>query len=395
MRCIKTAGVYHPDEEVVRGSVLVFEDGEVTSVRDEVPDEAEVLFETDGYAMPGLVDAHSHTQIRPWEGDQLEQMRAPAAEGAVRAAANLRRDLLAGTTTMRLMGSERLLDVRLAELEREGELLGPRLLPCGVHLTPTGGHGVALTATNGEAAIRERIRENLAAGAHHVKYFATGGVSSRSGALDRAPYSDDEVEAIVSEAHRQGVHVATHAHGGAGARQAIEAGVDTVEHGAALDPELLDRIEENGQHVVGTFTILHSEAGIETGDGDDPEVMAKVEQAREREQETWTDLVERDVPVALGTDSMHGFLPAEVEHLVERGASAARAVRAVTSEAARAARVADRVGTLEPGKRADCVVVADPPSENPGSLAEPLAVVKDGRVVAEEGALVAEVDAGR
>lgn len=394
MRCIKTGGIYHPDEEVVRGSVLVFEGGAVTSVLDDVPGEAEVLLETDGYAVPGLVDAHSHSQIRPWEGDQLEQMRAPAAEGAIRAATNLRRDLAAGTTTMRLMGAERLLDVRLAELEREGELLGPRLLPCGVHLTPTGGHGVALTATDGEAAIRERIRENLAAGAHHVKYFATGGVSSRSGALDRAPYSDDEAAAIVDEAHRQGVHVATHAHGGAGARQAVEAGVDTVEHGAALETDLLDRIEERGQHVVGTFTILHEARGIEGGDGDDPEVMAKVEQARERERETWSELVERDVPIALGTDSMHGYLPAEVEHLVERGASPARAVRAVTSEAARAARVADRVGSLEPGKRADCVVVADPPDENPGTLAEPLAVLKGGRVVAEDGALVEAAGAG-
>jgi imidazolonepropionase-like amidohydrolase len=381
MQCVRTRGVYHPDDGELRGRVVVFEDGAVTGVREDVPDDADLLLDADGYALPGLVDAHSHASIRPWEGNQLEQMRRSETEAAVRSARNLERDLAAGTTTMRLMGEERGLDVRLADLEEAGELDAPRLLPSGVHLTPTGGHGVALTATDGERAVRDRIRENLSAGAHHVKYFATGGVSSESGGLDRAPYSDDEVAAIVEEAHRQGVHVAAHAHGGAGARQAVEHGVDTLEHGAALEPDLLDDVEAGGQHVVGTFTILHSERGIEAGDADSPEVMAKVEEARARERETWTDLLERDVPVALGTDSMHGFLPAEVEHLVDLGASPEGALRAVTPEAARASRVADRVGSLVPGNAADVVVVAADPREDVTTLADPLAVLKRGTVV--------------
>jgi len=382
MRCVRTRGVYHPDDGELRGSVIVFEDGELCAVRENAPDDATVVHDSDGYALPGLVDAHSHASIRPWEGDQLEQMRLSEAESAVRSVRNLRRDLRAGTTTMRLMGEERHLDVRLAELEAAGELSAPRLLPSGVHLTPTGGHGVALTATDGERAIRDRIRENVAAGAHHVKYFATGGVSSESGGLDRAPYSDAEAAAVVDEAHRQGVHVAAHAHGGPGARQAVEHGVDTIEHGGALEADLLDDIEAGDHHVVGTFSILHSEAGIEAGDADSPEVMAKVREAREREAETWTALLDRSIPVALGTDSMHGHLPEEVEHLVELGAAPERALRAVTTEAARAARVADEVGSLTPGRSADVVVVREDAREDVGTLTEPIAVIRRGEVVA-------------
>ncbi|MDY6818514.1 MAG: amidohydrolase family protein [Halobacteriales archaeon] len=280
MRCVRTAGVYHPDGGTVEGSVVCFEAGKITAIEDTVPSDAEVLADTDGYALPGLVDAHSHASIRPWEGDQLAQLRADKARGAARAISNLRTDLEAGTTTMRLMAEERHLDIELADLEAEGEITAPRLLPSGVHLTPTGGHGQAITATDGPDAIREQIRTNLAAGAHHVKYFATGGISSATGGLASAPYADAEVEAIVEEAHRQGVHVGAHAHGGPGARQAIDAGVDTIEHAGALGEAAIDRLDGGDQHVVGTFSILNHPRGIEAGDADEPAIMAKVETAR-------------------------------------------------------------------------------------------------------------------
>lgn len=382
MRCVRTDGVYHPDRETVEGSVVCIEAGEVVAVQESVPDGAELVYDGDGYALPGLVDAHSHGPIRPGEGDQLGQMRADPAIQAVRAARNLERDLAAGTTTVRLMGCEHRLDLRLREAERAGELDAPRVLPCGGHLTPTNGHGHALTATDGPEDCRQRVRDLVAAGAHHVKYFATGGVSSGAEGvgLDRAPYTDAEVEAIVSEAHRQGVHVATHAHGGPGARQAIEAGVDTVEHAAALSEAEVDLLAGSDAHAVGTFTILHEPDGIVGGDADNPEIMARVEHARETERESWGRILAADVPVAAGTDSMHGHLPGETAHLVELGAEPARAIRAVTSEAARAAR-AERAGTLEPGSFGDVVVVPGHPLEGVETLEDPLAVVKGGERV--------------
>ena len=380
MKYVTTDGVYRPDQGAVEGSVVCIENGSVVEVRDSVPGDADPLYDGEGYALPGFVDAHSHGPIRPGEGDQLGQMRADPAVQAIRAANNLGRDLRAGTTTMRTMGCEHRLDLRLRESERAGELAAPRLLPCGGHLTPTNGHGHALTSTDGPEACRQRVRDLLAAGAHHVKYFATGGVSSGAGSLDRAPYSDAEAEAIVSEAHRQGVHVATHAHGGAGARQAIEAGVDSIEHAAAFDAELVDLLAESGAHAVGTFSILHDPEGIVGGDADDPDVMARVEEARASERASWERLLAADVPVAVGTDSMHGNLADEAAHLVDYGADPETAVRAITSEAARAAR-AERAGTLDPGNWGDVVVVADHPLENVETLVDPLAVVKNGERV--------------
>lgn len=381
MHCLDTSGVYNPDDEAFGPGVVCIEDGVVTELREDVPEGATAMLDTDGYVLPGLVDAHSHGPIRPGEGDQLGQMRDDPATQAVRAAANLGRDLRAGTTTIRLLGCEHRLDLRLAEAEAVGDLDGPRILPCGGHLTPTNGHGHALTATDGPAAIRERIRELVAAGAHQVKYFATGGVSSSSGGLAHAPYTDEEVAAIVDEAHRQGVHVAAHAHGGAGARQAIEAGVDTIEHAGALSADGLDLLEASDAHAVGTFTILHDPDGIEGGDADDPTIMAKVREAREHVREVWEELLTRDVPVALGTDSMHGKLPDEACHLVDLGASPERALRAVTTEAARAARVDAEAGTVAVGRAADLVVVDDDPTENIETLRSPTAVFKDGQLV--------------
>ncbi|WP_129113598.1 amidohydrolase family protein [Halegenticoccus tardaugens] len=381
MRCVRTEGVYHPDREVIDGTVICIERGEVVDVGTNVPAGAELIYDGQGYALPGFVDAHSHGSIRPGEGDQLGQMRADPAVQAVRAAHNLRCDLEAGTTTMRLMGCEHRLDLQLQNLERMGELTSPRLLPCGGHLTPTNGHGHAITATDGPEICRKRVRKLLAAGAHHVKYFATGGVSSTSGGLDRVPYSDAEVKTIVTEAHRQGVHVAAHAHGGVGMRQAVTAGVDTIEHAAALSADEVALLADADAHAVGTFTILYDPTGIEAGDADNPEVMAKVKEARTRSRESWERILDADIPVALGTDSMHGNLSKEVTHLVNLGADPALAIRAITSEAARAAR-AERAGTLEPGAHGNVVILPKHPLEDLEALANPLVVIKSGERVA-------------
>ena len=375
---IRAAGIYDPDVGGMDGTVLEFSDGTVCAVRDDVPRNGELVFDTEGYVLPGLVDAHSHASIRPGEGDQIAQMRADPAEQAVRAARNLRADLDAGVTTMRLMAAERYLDVTLARLEREGELDAPRLLPSGVHLTPTGGHGKALTATDGPEQVRDRVRTNYDRGAHHSKYFATGGVSSDSGGLDTPNYTREEVETIVAESHRLGLHVATHAHGGPGATQAIDCGVDTIEHAATLGPAAIDALDGGDQFVVGTFSILMNPEGIEKGDADSHAIMENVREARETVRETWTSLVDRDIPLALGTDSMHGNLYEEMQLLREFGASTDQAIRAATSDAARAAHIDQRAGTLTRGKSADVVVVADDPHETFETLADPVAVFKRG-----------------
>lgn len=381
LRAVRTEGIYAPQESGYDGSVVVFDGEHVSEIRDDVPNDVPVVADHDGYAIPGLVDAHSHATIRPWEGDQIGQLGAHRTTATVKAVNNLSTDLAAGTTTMRLMAEEGYLDVRLAEAEQAGEIESPRLLPSGIHLTPTDGHGMVHTATDGVDQIRQRIRENMREGATHTKFFATGGISSDTGSPGQSQYSREEVQMIVEETHRHEKHVATHAHGGAGARLAIEAGVDTIEHASLFTDEEIGMLEGSDQYVVGNFAIGSHPRGIEAGDGDNPAIMAKLNESREKSAEAWRKILDADLDIALGTDSMHGFMYYEVGKLVELGATPEQALNAATLDAARAICRADEVGSLDPGKRGDLVLLADDPTQNTETLDDPVGVFKNGEQI--------------
>ncbi|SDN14684.1 Imidazolonepropionase [Halogranum gelatinilyticum] len=382
LRAVRTKGIYDPEHRDYDRTVVVFEAGRVSEIRDDVPNDVPLVADHDGVATPGLVDAHSHATIRPWEGNQLGQLGAHRTTATVRAVNNLRTDLEAGTTTMRLMAEEGYLDVRLAEAEQSGELESPRLLPSGIHLTPTDGHGMVHSATDGVEEIRRRIRENMREGATHTKYFATGGISSDTGSPGQSQYSREEVRTIVDETHRHEKHVATHAHGGAGARMAIEEGVDTIEHANLFGDEEIDMLEGSDQYVVGNFAIGSHPRGIEAGDADNPAIMAKLRESRETSAEAWRQILQTDVNIAIGTDSMHGYMYYEAGKIVELGATTEQALNAATLDAARAIDREDEVGSVTPGKRGDLVLLDGDPTEDISALENPAGVFKDGVRVA-------------
>lgn len=382
VRAVRTEGIYNPESRDYDKTVVVFEGGHVSELRDDVPTDVPLVADHDGVAIPGLVDAHSHATIRPWDGNQIEQLGAHRTTATVKAVNNLRADLEAGTTTMRLMAEEGYLDVRLAEAEQADELESPRLLPSGIHLTPTDGHGMVHTATDGAEEIRRRIRENMREGATHTKFFATGGISSDTGSPGQSQYSREEVQTIVDETHRHEKHVATHAHGGAGARMAIEEGVDTIEHASLFGDEEIDMLEGSDQYVVGNFAIGSHPNGIEAGDADNPAIMAKLRESREKSADAWQKILAADVNIAIGTDSMHGYMYYEAGKIVEFGATPERALNAATLDAARAIRREDEVGSVVPGKRGDLVLLDGDPTVDISALAEPVGVFKDGVRVA-------------
>lgn len=330
------------------------------------------------FVMPGLVDAHSHVSIVPGQGDQIGQLKEPPVKQALRATANLRRDVLAGTTTMRVMGEEHFLDIAVREAIESGVIPGPRLVCATRHLTAGNGPWRALSAFDGPDEIRRGVRENLHRGADFVKIFMTGGVAAASPGLNSSSYGRDEVRAAVEEAARAGKYVAAHAHGGVGLRTAVEEGVATIEHGVFITDEDLALMLRKGTWLICTLSVFFHPSGIAQGDAARPAIVEKLQRAREVIEANFPRILRSGVKFAVGTDSMHGLIAYELEWLVRLGVPPAEALLAATRRGAEACRVIDESGTIEPGKRADIVALAANPLEDITALRSVRLVMKDG-----------------
>lgn len=362
------------------GMVLI-EDGRIRDVghasRLTLPTGTEVV-EAGGTVMPGLVNAHTHCSIIPGLGDQTGQMRQGPLQSGLRAVGNMRRELLSGVTTARIMGEEHYLDIEMRRAIEAGLVPGPRLLCCGVHLTASHGHGRALTMTDGVDGMRQRVRQNVAMGCDWIKLFITGGVSSVGAALEAYTYTREEIRAACEEAHRAGRRVAAHAHGGPGIRVALEEGVDTIEHGALLSDDDTELLKDLGRFLVGTFAILYHPDGIERTDQHNRAIWEKVVALREKEAERFRKILASGVRYAVGTDSMHGLMWFEMATLVRFGVDPMDAVCAGTAWAAEACAIAETTGTLERGKTADVLAVDGDPLREIEALARPRLVLKGG-----------------
>lgn len=375
------------------GLVVTVEDGVIVGVDRHLPaDGASVLRLSGTTLLPGLIDAHTHVSIVPSRGNQIEQMKLPAVEQLATARVSVLSDLLSGVTTMRIMGQEMDVDFLLRDEILAGRTLGPDLVCAGVQIAKRGGHGHALTAVANEDDIERLVESNVAKGAGLVKMFTTGGVSSVASAQRDCPFTAREVQCAADAAHRLGVKLASHAHGGVGARLAIENGVDTIEHGVLFDEPLIALARERGVTVVGTFSILDHPAGIEAGDATRPEIVGKLRESRGRVRAAWNGILAADLPIAVGTDSMHGCLAFDIARLVELGASPARALRAATIDGAGVCGLADR-GSIAPGLRADLVAMLGNPLQDIRAMSAPVMVMKGGRIVhrvASDGELAAD-----
>ena len=366
----------------VRDVAVVVTDGRIAAVGPAVstpiPPAARMIDLRDRFVMPGLVDAHSHISIVPGRGNQIAQLKEPPVPQALRATANLRVDLAAGTTTMRVMAEEHFLDADVRDAIEAGVVVGPRLLCATRGITASNGHGRAISSFDGVDEIRRGVRENFQRGADHVKLFATGGVSTVSTNLQASVYSREEIRAAVEEAERVGKYAAAHAHGGPGLRLAVEEGVSTIEHGALGSVDDVALMIDRKVWLVCTFAILFRPTGIEQGDTSRPAIMEKVRQARRVVEASFPRTLASGIRFAVGTDSMHGLMAYELETLVRFGVSPRDALLAGTRWGAEACRVEGEVGTLEPGKRADLIAVDGDPLADMTAMRRVTWVMKDG-----------------
>ena len=368
----------------IRDATILVEGNRITAVgpadRTAAPPGAEALDLTNRFVMAGLVDCHSHASIVPGLGDQLGQLCRGPVPQALAATANLRADLAAGTTTMRIMGEEHFLDIDVRDAIEAGVIAGPRLLVAGRGLAANNGHGRALASYDGVDEVRRGARENLRRGANHVKIFVTGGVSSPGAMSTSSAYTREEIRAAVEEADRAGTYAAAHAHGGPGLRLAVEEGVGTIEHGALATDEDIALIKERDIWLICTFAIFLHPQGIEGGDGQRPAIMEKMRWARRLADDNFPRHLASGVRFACGTDAVHGQMPFELETLVRFGVSNRNALLAGTRWGAEACRVATDIGTIEPGKRADLIAVEGDPLRDIKAMAHVRLVMKDGDI---------------
>jgi imidazolonepropionase-like amidohydrolase len=366
-----------------------------------VPPGAQVIDLGDVTLLPGFIDAHTHVtdeSSNDWNADTVSGLRRTIPEATLRAAELARRTLLAGFTTVRDVGSADYIDVGLRNAIASGVTLGPRMLVSVHALGARGGHcdntgypfqrfgpepGIADGIASGPDQFRDAVRFQVKYGADVIKVCATGGVLSLADDVGAPQLTQAEMDALVDEAHRLGRRTAAHAHGAEGAKVAIRAGIDSIEHGSFLDDEAVKMMHEHGTYLVPTLMAGEYAGGRKATRKYPPEIAAKALQALDGRSSAFKRAVGAGVKIAFGTDSgvsPHGRNAEEFTLLVEHGLSPAAALR--TSVTAATLLGVERItGTIEAGKEADIVAV-------PGDVLRNIAATETVRFVMKGGTIV-------
>ncbi|HEY1252828.1 MAG TPA: amidohydrolase family protein [Thermoanaerobaculia bacterium] len=381
---------------VVQGSKIVAAGANLA-----VPAGATVIDLGDATLLPGFIDSHTHVTDEGGDSfvvDFFEGLRRPVAEQALRSTTFARRLLDAGFTTIRDVGSEKDLDVGLRNAIRNGWALGPRMLVARYALGATGGHcdqtgfppgtfgggepGVERGIVHGADEARQAVRLNVKYGADVIKMCASGGVLSLGDDVAAPQLTDEELAAIIDEAHRLKRRTAAHAHGDLAARAAVRAGIDSIEHGSFLTDETLALMKTKG-----TFLVPTCLAGVYTGgrlERFPPAIAAKAHAAFVAHDEMFRRAVRSGVKIAFGTDSgvsPHGINAQEFGLMVDLGMAPAAALRSAGPMAAELLGLSADIGTLEKGKEADVVAVPGDPLKDVHATEKTVFVMKGGQIV--------------
>jgi imidazolonepropionase-like amidohydrolase len=390
-------------DALVKPGVVVVTDGKIAGVGvgAAIPSGAEVIDFGDSTLLPGFIDAHTHLTMMysdDYNQSELNQLQKTIAEQALDASANARVTLMAGITTVRDVGSSDYLDVGLRNAIRDHVVPGPRMLVCVHALGATGGHcdgeagfraglfghesGPLDGVINGPDLARYAVRLDHKYGADIIKVCATGGVLSLTDDVDTPQLTQEELNAIVDEAHALRRKTAAHAHGAEGAKRAIRAGIDSIEHGTFLDDEALTMMKQRGTYLVPTLMAPHGiQEQIDKGTYIPPPILAKAKAAIAAGRQTFQNALAKGVKIGLGTDAAvyaHGRNPEEFHLMVDLGMKPIDALKAGTSADAVLLGLADKIGTLEAGKLADVVAVPGDPAENIRQTEHVFFVMKEG-----------------
>jgi imidazolonepropionase-like amidohydrolase len=388
---------------LVTPGIVVVTDGKIvaTGANVSAPPGAEVIDLGDATLLPGFIDAHTHETMmnsNDWKQRELDGLQKTIAEQTLDAIANVRVTLMAGFTTVRDVGSHDFIDVGMRNAIRNGKVPGPRMIVSGYAIGSTGGHcddsagfreglfghetGPSEGVINGADQARYAVRLMHKYGASVIKTCASGGVLSPTDDVDTPQLTQEELNAIVDEAHALRLKVATHCHGAEAAKRAVRAGVNSIEHGTFLDDEALDMMKQHGTYLVPTLMAVQGlQEQLDKGIYIPPAISVKAQMAIANIRKTFQKAITKGVNIGLGTDAAvypHGRNAEEFHQMVDLGMKAIDALKAGTSSDAELLGISGTVGTLEPSKIADVVAVPGNPLENIRQTEHVVFVMKEG-----------------
>jgi imidazolonepropionase-like amidohydrolase len=388
--------------DVIDNAYVVVDGGRIASVNDDhrvTSDADEVVELPELTLLPGLMDMEVDLVLGGPGAGLTDPIVTDPVKMTLRATVNARRTLHAGFTTVRNLGlfvktGGYLLDVALSEAVEAGWIEGPRIVPAGHAICPTGGHldpsaqsrlaphmmplSVEEGIADGVEQVRHAVRYQIKHGAQLIKCCASGGVVASRGPSGAQQYSADELAAIADEAHRRGLRVATHCHGDTAVNAAIDAGIDCIEHGFMITDDTIQRMVDTGTFLVSTNAL--------TEDWDvskhPKDTQQKVAEVFPKAKASLSRAIEAGVKIACGSDApaiWHGRNAQELVVLVKRGMTPLQAIRAATTVAADLIEAPD-LGRVAPGMHADMVGVPGDPLSDITSTQRIGFVMKGGKV---------------
>ena len=387
--------------QVLSGRSLVVQGGRITAVQTldaASPPGARVIDLSRETVLPGLIDVHVHLTGNAQDAGP-KALTVSIPDEAINGVANAKLTLMAGFTTARNVGASHFTDVALRNAIDLGKVVGPRLQVSGPPLGATGGHAdenllppqfaySAEGATNGPWPLRAKVRENLKYGADLIKFMATGGVLSHGDSVGGQQLSQEEMNAIVEEAHMWGRKVAVHAHGTDGIKAAIRAGADSIEHCSFIDAEGLALAKQRGTYL--DFDIYNDDYIMSEGlkVGIEPASLAKEHLVGQVQRDNFRKAVQAGEKMAFATDAgvyPHGDNAKQFHYMVAYGMTPMQAIRAATVAGADLMGLAGKAGCVQVGCYADVIAVSDDPLVHVEALEHVDFVMKDGVVYKAAG----------